>query len=244
MTTINLDNINNIIVRKRSDNSSKSICVVQAEQLGLERIVWEKHAWNTLSTTATCTQSGLASQECSRCGRTRRIDAAPLGHSYNWYLTSKGYLDGTKKSTESQKCDRCGNVSQTRSIEPYIYLHTDDNDATELYLAPQNRNTSQYSGYATLKPNKYYSFQFPSNYGYNATYTTNTKMLIIYGSGDAPIMANYYRDLIITDSTGNKVVQATSMALKKSNVYYNQWSWEVNLGRVEVDDEYTISIWL
>lgn len=68
------------------------------------------HDWSSYSTTteATCTNEGVSTSTCSRCGEKRTVTIPALGH--NWTKTSGFITSGSHSGTYQYTCFRCGST--------------------------------------------------------------------------------------------------------------------------------------
>jgi hypothetical protein len=64
---------------------------------------------------ATCTEKGVKTSTCSRCGETKTQDIPALGHSFGEYKVTKA-ATCTEKGEETATCTRCNTEKNTREI--------------------------------------------------------------------------------------------------------------------------------
>ena len=78
--------------------------------------------WEVISTTATCTQSGIENLKCSVCGEERTRDADALGHRWGEWEVTKKPTD-TEAGVETCTCQNDASHTQTRGVK---YAFTSD----------------------------------------------------------------------------------------------------------------------
>lgn len=91
-------------------------CIVFAACSGNE---CEKHQWEEISNTATCTEAGMLTRECSVCGEKEIIATAALGHDWDdENATIIKEPDCTNDGDGIHKCKRC------KVSEPFVLNKT------------------------------------------------------------------------------------------------------------------------
>lgn len=74
------------------------------------------HSWDagTVTKAATCTEKGVKTYTCTKCGKTKTGDIACVPHTYSWVRTKEPTT--TEEGLEEYKCSICGYVYDTRSV--------------------------------------------------------------------------------------------------------------------------------
>lgn len=86
----------------------------------------ENHSFDS-STTATCTEDGITTYNCSICGYTYEEDTAATGHSFTNYISNNDFSctqDGTKTAECDNACGETDTVADTGSATGHNYTKT------------------------------------------------------------------------------------------------------------------------
>ncbi|MGN0534317.1 MAG: leucine-rich repeat domain-containing protein [Eubacterium sp.] len=86
----------------------------------------ENHSFDS-STTATCTEDGITTYNCSICGYTYEKDTAATGHSFTNYISNNDFSctqDGTKTAECDNACGETDTVDDTGSATGHNYTQT------------------------------------------------------------------------------------------------------------------------
>ena len=76
------------------------------------------HEWDggTVVTDATCTEDGVTTFTCSRCGETRTEEIAATGHAFSEEFTVDEEATCTEDGSKSKHCLKCDEVAEVTSI--------------------------------------------------------------------------------------------------------------------------------
>ena len=125
--------------------------------------------WEVLSTTATCTQSGIDNLKCSVCGEERTREATALGHLWeDWKVATSANC--AREGVETRICSRDNKHIETRTIG----INPDAHDYGEWEGDPVQvktcRNDESHKQYR-LNP----AIQFAATAGNNSQYILGSK---------------------------------------------------------------------
>ena len=206
----------------------KDACTDTAEDrfcVGCQSTIAKNHtSYKTNHVNATCTEYGYDAWECLACGKFGRVEGSaveePTGHSYSWVETLAP--DIFTKGVESYVCGACGDVAETRELDPTGGIKFDFAIDNAIYSGAEYVNGGKIKLTISYKAAKVNVANIMLRLDYNKdvlTYVSGDFVCDAFAINNAGIGGNEPGTLVISAKSTGFGEEVTNIALDGEGVF-------------------------